>query len=267
MRGLPRSLGGQYSPIGRADIHFHALPGVDDGPASLADSLELARAAVEDGSSTVVATPHVTDVEQLDELPARVALLNGELAAGAIPLEVRLGGEVAPRDMPRLDDAQLAALASGPLGAKWVLLEATTDACDARPLDLAAARIRNLGLGVVIAHPERSPALGTAAIAAAARGGALVQLNAGSLLGVHGRAVCSASWALIGEIRPSTLVASDAHSRSRPPLLTAAYDAIRARLGGSAADELVDARPRLLVDAGFEHAAAYTASTFASIAE
>lgn len=240
---------------------------MDDGPASLAESLALARAATEDGTSTVVATPHVSDVEYTDELPARVALLNAELAAASIALDVRLGGEVAPGDMPRLGDGQLAALASGPAGGRWILLEARTDARDARPIELAAGRIRDVGLGVVVAHPERCPALRPAAIAAAARAGALIQLNAGSLLGIHGRAACSASWALIAELGPSTLVASDAHSRTRPPLLGAAHAAIRARRGAATADELVDVRPRLLVDAGFEHAAAYTVSMFAGIAE
>jgi len=29
----------------RAELHFHVLPGVDDGPADLAESIELARLA------------------------------------------------------------------------------------------------------------------------------------------------------------------------------------------------------------------------------
>ena len=42
-----------------ADLHFHLLPGVDDGPGDMDASLELARRAVADGIGTVVATPHV----------------------------------------------------------------------------------------------------------------------------------------------------------------------------------------------------------------
>ena len=37
-----------------ADLHFHLLPGVDDGPADMDASLELARAAVAEGTGTVV---------------------------------------------------------------------------------------------------------------------------------------------------------------------------------------------------------------------
>jgi tyrosine-protein phosphatase YwqE len=42
-----------------ADIHFHLLPGVDDGPADMDETLELARMASAEGTATVVATPHV----------------------------------------------------------------------------------------------------------------------------------------------------------------------------------------------------------------
>src|ERR671934_105739 len=41
------------------DLHSHILPGLDDGPATIESSLELARAAVEDGIEVMAATPHV----------------------------------------------------------------------------------------------------------------------------------------------------------------------------------------------------------------
>src|SRR3954454_21816068 len=40
------------------DLHFHALPGVDDGPADEAAAVALARAAADAGTDTIVATPH-----------------------------------------------------------------------------------------------------------------------------------------------------------------------------------------------------------------
>ena len=43
------------------DLHAHILPGVDDGPQSATDALALLRAMVEDGITTVVATPHMLD--------------------------------------------------------------------------------------------------------------------------------------------------------------------------------------------------------------
>ena len=41
------------------DLHVHILPGIDDGPKTLEDSLEMARLAVADGITTMVATPHL----------------------------------------------------------------------------------------------------------------------------------------------------------------------------------------------------------------
>jgi protein-tyrosine phosphatase len=41
------------------DLHCHVIPGLDDGPAAIADSLALCRAAAEAGTTTLVATPHV----------------------------------------------------------------------------------------------------------------------------------------------------------------------------------------------------------------
>ena len=41
------------------DLHCHVLPGIDDGPETMDGSLELARAASAQGTTVLVATPHV----------------------------------------------------------------------------------------------------------------------------------------------------------------------------------------------------------------
>ncbi len=63
--------------MSRAELHFHLLPGVDDGPATVEESVALARAARRDGTAVVVATPHVREVE-VRELPERVGRLEAE---------------------------------------------------------------------------------------------------------------------------------------------------------------------------------------------
>ena len=40
------------------DMHCHILPGMDDGPESLDESLDMCRDAVADGVKCIVATPH-----------------------------------------------------------------------------------------------------------------------------------------------------------------------------------------------------------------
>src|SRR3954451_11538324 len=52
------------------DIHFHCLPGIDDGPSSFDEAVELCRAAAAEGTETIVATPHVMRDPWLNEDPA-----------------------------------------------------------------------------------------------------------------------------------------------------------------------------------------------------
>jgi protein-tyrosine phosphatase len=40
------------------DTHAHILPGMDDGPKGLEESIRMARIAVQDGIHTMIATPH-----------------------------------------------------------------------------------------------------------------------------------------------------------------------------------------------------------------
>ena len=54
------------------DLHSHILPSVDDGSASVGESLSLLRMLSEQGVDTVVATPHFyADSESVDEFLAR----------------------------------------------------------------------------------------------------------------------------------------------------------------------------------------------------
>jgi tyrosine-protein phosphatase YwqE len=58
----------------RVELHFHPLPGVDDGPRTLGEAVALARLAVADGTGLVTCTPHVHLVD-VSSLPERVAVL------------------------------------------------------------------------------------------------------------------------------------------------------------------------------------------------
>src|SRR5829696_8648457 len=89
----------------RAELHFHLLPDVDDGPADLDDAVELARLAVDDGTSVVTVTPHVRDLLSagiLGEVPARVREVQRALDAAGVPLELRTGAELAHDALPAL---------------------------------------------------------------------------------------------------------------------------------------------------------------------
>lgn len=40
------------------DLHCHILPGIDDGAKNMEDSIDMAREAVSEGITHILATPH-----------------------------------------------------------------------------------------------------------------------------------------------------------------------------------------------------------------
>jgi protein-tyrosine phosphatase len=237
------------------DLHFHLLPGVDDGPADLEESLDLARAALHAGTGTVVATPHVRpDLGTTDtrEIAARVRELRSALAAAGIPLAVACGGELGHEMAFQLDREELDLLAQGPAGARWLLVEAPFHGIG-EDFHAATAKLRALGFGVLVAHPERSADAafdGAAGLRHELAAGSLAQVNALSLTGGHGEDARTSAWELLhgGLI---AVVASDAHGPSRPPALRMARETL---LGGglapAAANALVATAPRGLLARG-----------------
>ena len=79
-----------------------------------------------DGTTVAVATPHIRPgyVVDVSELPVRVAELQLALTRERIPLELRVGGELAHGMVERLSQDELETIAQGPPGARWILLEA-----------------------------------------------------------------------------------------------------------------------------------------------
>jgi protein-tyrosine phosphatase len=237
------------------DLHFHLLPGVDDGPSDMAASMELARAAVADGTGTVVATPHVrADLGVTDavEIHARVLELRSTLAAERIPLEVRCGGELGHELVGGLRQSELELLAQGPTGARWLLVETPFHGIGSDFHD-ATAELRDRGFGVLVAHPERSADAsldGSTGLRGELAAGSLAQLNAQSLTGDHGEEACSAAWELIAEGLIS-VVASDAHGPTRPPALRLARRTLlEVGVSPRAAAGLVGSTPHRLLATG-----------------
>jgi protein-tyrosine phosphatase len=243
------------------DLHFHLLPGVDDGPADLSASLDLARDALAAGTGTIVATPHVRlDLGLTDarEIAARVWELRAALAEAEIPVEVECGGELGHDMAFRLDRGELDLLAQGPPDARWLLVETPFHGIG-EDFHAATAELRSRGFGVLVAHPERSADAeldGAAGLRRGIAAGSLAQVNALSLTGGHGEASRMAAWELIADGLVA-VVASDAHGPSRPPALGPAHRALIE--GGTApavADALVYGGPRALLAHGMRARAA-----------
>ena len=232
----------------RTEIHFHLLPGVDDGPRDEQEALALARLALDDGTRRVVCTPHAREL-RLSELPSRVDRLRETLAAADLPLDVLPGGEISPRDAPGMRPDELALIAQGPPEARWLLLEVPLWPGD-RSFVPAAQTLRDQGFGLLIGHPERGPGIGMDVLAEQVRHGAILQINASSLAGVHGSAPEQRALAIIEAGLPF-VIASDAHSVDRPPLLSDAAQRLSAvGVEPAVIEAAIDIGPEHLLEVG-----------------
>jgi protein-tyrosine phosphatase len=237
----------------RVELHFHLLPGVDDGPPDLATALELARAAVRDGTRLVTCTPHAAFVD-LAEVPGRVRELQAALREAGIDLEVRTGAELSWGDVPGLGGAELETIAQGPPARRWLLLEAPLPGTGTLvDLQQSAQELRDRGFGLLIGHPERSPALTGApgAVEDMLDAGDRLQVNGSSLTGYHGAGARAAGLELIAA-GGAAVVASDAHlPTARAPSLSPAVAVLRSHdTPAEQAEALVAAAPRALLEHG-----------------
>jgi protein-tyrosine phosphatase len=200
------------------DLHCHVLPGIDDGPKTIEESVELARAAVDAGTRTIVATPHVSWHYRNDAatIARLVDELNLRLAAEGIMLDIRTGAEIAMTRIVDLDPTQLKSLGLG--GGSWLLVEPPFNVV-ATGLDAIAMDLMRRGHQIVIAHPERCPAFhgDPSMLTSLVRAGALTSVTAGSLAGRFGGEVRRFALGLVRQEMVHN-VASDAHNHvGRPP--------------------------------------------------
>jgi protein-tyrosine phosphatase len=202
------------------DLHCHVLPGIDDGPETLADSLELCRAAVAAGTKTIVATPHVSwDWPGVTSqvVAEGVDRVNDALRAEGIDLEVRTGAEIAMTRVGDLAEEELMALRLG--GGPYLLVECPYSPASAG-FDGVLRAIAGRGHRIVLAHPERCPAFlrDPAQLRSFVDDGMLTSITAGSYAGRFGRDVERFARRLLDEGLVHD-IASDGHGAGarRPP--------------------------------------------------
>jgi protein-tyrosine phosphatase len=193
------------------DLHSHVLPGVDDGPKSLEESLDVLKRAAKEVTA-IAATPHVGA-----RYPTTAALMERELdrtasalSAGGSRLRLLPGGEVELGWLGGLSDDELHRFSLAGSG-RYLLVELPWDGW-ARDTPELLGRVSELGLRPVIAHPERHLEVQErpGRVEALVAGGALLQVTASSLVGLHGRKAEATARQLI-EFGLAHMVASDRH--------------------------------------------------------
>jgi len=232
------------------DAHFHCLPGIDDGPRDWKEAVALCRAAAAQGTTSVIATPHVLRDRWLNEDPAvrdRLILKLNALLAGKPSVLAGCEYYLSSDAIEQVERGR-----SGPLTglnrSRYLLLEFPAGLVPRRT-EAIFHELSLLEVTPVIAHPERSRFLAEdpSRLEDLVARGAVVQITAGSLLGDFGegpREACEEFFRR-GLVH---LVASDAHSLDRrPPRLSAARDRVRRNWGAEAETGLFESNPKALI--------------------
>lgn len=195
------------------DLHSHCLPGVDDGVTTLEASLELLRAAREDGIDRIAATPHVRDDYPTapEEMERLVGEVNAAARAASVGVEVLPGGELDLAFAARFEDETLRRFGLGG-NPSLLLLEFPYLGWPLGLPDLVFT-LQLRGFTVVIAHPERNADVQADPdrLRPLVDNGAIVQVTAASLDGRLGGRTRAVGVRLV-ESGLAHVVASDAHA-------------------------------------------------------
>ncbi len=241
------------------DLHAHILPGIDDGPADLEDTVETLRAAWEGGTRAVVATSHMyleplhTPLERVREVfewtTSELARLAGEREECAFLSDMRfwLGAE------NYLSTELILALERGEvltLGGGGCLLIEFNPYLSFEIMKSALKRVQDAGYKPVLAHVERYRIFqrDPGRLAEAVAMGCQAQINAESVLGSFTSPTRRRAVEFL-KSGAATLVASDMHNAERRrSRLGEAAEALVRRFSPARAEEWLVANPRAVVE-------------------
>lgn len=199
------------------DIHAHLIPGIDDGPSDIAESVAMIRKMYELGYRKLTATPHVF-AEFYPNTKAKILasfeLLKKEVIAANITIELSVAAEYFLDNTFEvlLDSEKLLTLNDNQL-----LIEISTFG---KPLNLydLLAQIQQKGYQPVLAHPERYLHLSDKDYKKLLEAGCLFQLNLLSANGYYGRPVQKRAFHLIKNDW-THFIGTDVHSLNQVELI------------------------------------------------
>ncbi|NLG83021.1 MAG: phosphotransferase [Firmicutes bacterium] len=231
------------------DIHAHILPGFDDGAHSIAEAVEMAYQAYEDGITAAIATPHILDPrrDHREKILAAVEKMRVVFAERRARLEIFPGAEV------HIDPCLPELVAAGKVmtmndAGRYLLLELPLGEMPGYTEEVTFGLVP-LGGTPIIAHPERNRDLArdVRLLRRLVEQGCLVQLSTGSIRGRFGREAERAAKVFLREGLVHFL-GTDAHGadRRRPRMAEAAAKITEA-CGPEWARTLVEENPRRLL--------------------
>jgi protein-tyrosine phosphatase len=225
------------------DLHCHILPGLDDGAKTIEDSLAMAKEAIQDGITHLVATPHASNDYRFDFAKVRAARDElQEHVEGRLTLATGCDFHLDHENLTLLKQE------SSPfcINQKDYLLVEFNEFSIPPAMDQTLHELQLMGLRPVITHPERNGILRAQPerLQGWVRQGCFVQVTAGSLSGVFGPGAREDAWTWIKQGLVH-FVSSDGHNTGRRPVkLRFAFDAIATDLGREVAQALLEDNPR-----------------------
>jgi protein-tyrosine phosphatase len=231
------------------DIHCHILPGVDDGPRDLEESLAMARLAAADGVRVIVATPHAFNgvyFNRREDILERVKALAGILTEQHIPIILFAGADVHFEEdlVHKLETREVLTINQG----KYFLLELPSQSVPFQAAEIFF-EIRIKGYFPVITHLERNHFIQKhpEVVGDWVKHGAVIQITADSLTGGFGQRAYDCSRRLL-ENGWVDVIATDAHSvKQRPPVLSKGLKAAMEIIGPEEALKMVNLYPELIL--------------------
>lgn len=216
------------------DLHCHILPGVDDGAASLQESLSMAEQAIAQGITHLLCTPHHNNGRYENEKSSVIAAvhhLQNALDERNLPLTLLEGQEV------RVTGELITAIEKDHLlftdiTDTYLLLEFPTQDVPSFSQSLFF-ELRTLGKVPVIVHPERNAIFreDPNRLIPFLEMGCLSQLTAPSIVGIFGKQIQKTAHEMVTH-NLVQMVASDAHGISKRRFyLKEAYEIIEQEWG------------------------------------
>ena len=180
-------------------MHAHILPGVDDGPETLSESIQLLEMAIKEGITDIIATPHAYHPHfsvRKEIVYEKIRLLTNEIKDKGLSIQLHAGQELRMNETlaQQLKDGEALTLAAS----KYVLLELPSGTIPAYTVNIIQ-QILSLNNTPIIAHPERNRAIAVDPnrLASLLNHGALAQITTGSLSGHFGKGIQKLSLQLI----------------------------------------------------------------------
>lgn len=232
------------------DLHCHLLPGVDDGPQTIEESIALAQKLVEDGIEQVVVTPHMLDGVYnvtMEQLHSGLQNLQEVLQNHNIDLQVFPGADIhIHSQLAKLVKEQAVATIAN--NHKYILLEPDNNIWG-NVVEQVTFDLQIKNITPIITHPERYHVVqeNIWTLKPLAEANVPIQVTAASICGFFGKEVQKCSRELFRH-NLAHIVASDAHGvRKRPPFMTEARKTMYKWLAKNQVDDIFDVYPQKIV--------------------